>query len=250
MGNPSAEREPSPAGGRRFETTQWTLVLEAGDDDDRQAREALALLCQTYWQPVYAYLRARGFARQEAEDLTQGFFTRLIEKGTIGRARRERGRFRSFLLASLKHYVTNEWHRARAEKRGGGRPVVRLDSDAAERRLPREPAIRETPEDLFLKQWAFTLLDRVMASLDAEMRRTGRGEQFEVLGGFLTGRDDGLRYRDVAARLGATEGAVKVKVHRMRKRFGELLRQEVAAVVSTPGEVEDELAALLEAVAA
>jgi RNA polymerase sigma-70 factor (ECF subfamily) len=252
MDSPSTGREPEPTERRRFETTQWTLVLAAGAAGDSQgtrARQALATLCRSYWQPVYAYLRARGLDRQEAEDRTQGFFTRLIEKSTLEHARRERGRFRSFLLASLKHYLTNEWHRARAEKRGGGRPLLRLDSEEVEPRLSLEAATHETPEDLFERQWAFTLLDRVMAALGAEMRDRSQEEAFEALRGFLTGRDDGLRYREVAARLDLSEGAVKVRVHRMRRRFGELLRAEVAELVSSPREVEDELAAMLEAVA-
>lgn len=249
MGTPDRAREPALAGARRFETTQWTLVLAAGDGDDREAREALASLCQSYWHPVFAYLRAHGLDRQEAEDVTQGFFTRLIEKGVLRHARRERGRFRSFLLASLKHYLSNERQRERAKKRGGDRVLLHLEPEEVERRLASEAGTEATPEDLFLKHWALTVLDRVLASLGAEMRRRGQAEPFDLLQGLLTGQADGLRYKDVAARLGTTESAVKVRVHRLRRRFGELLRAEVAQVVSSPDEVEDELAALLEAVA-
>lgn len=248
MGSSSPHRERAPALGRRFETTRWTLVLAAGEGDDRAAREALEALCQRYWHPVYAYLRARGCDRQQAEDVTQGFFTRLIETGALRHARRERGRFRSFLLASVKHYLANEWHRERAQKRGGGRTVFRLDAEDAERRLPPEPATRTTPEDLFLKQWALTVLDRAMESLGAEMRRRDQEEHFTVLKDLLIGGDPGVRYRDVAERLGTSEGALKVRVHRMRKRFGQLLRREVAELVAAPQEVDDELGALLEAV--
>ncbi len=249
MGISSPGRESAPVRRRRFETTQWTLVLEAGEGDERRAGEALASLCQSYWHPVYAYLRARGLDRQGAEDVTQGFFTRLIETGSVRHARRERGRFRSFLLASLENYLRNERQREKALKRGGDRPMLRLETDVVESRLAAEPATRKTPEDLFVEQWAFALLDRVTGALGAEMRRRGQGEQFEALRGHLTGGGDGERYQDVAARLDMTEGAVKVRVHRMRKRFGELLRDEVAQVVASPGDVDDELTALLEAVA-
>lgn len=249
METSSPGRAPAPARRRRFETTQWTLVVEAGEGDDRLAREALASLCQSYWHPVYAYLRARGLDRQRAEDVTQGFFTRLIETGSVRHARRERGRFRSFLLASLENYLSNERQRERALKRGGGRPMLRLETDLVEDRLAAEPTAGKTPEDLFVEQWAFAVLDRVTGALAAEMRGRGQGEQFEALRGHLTGGGVGERYQDVAARLGMTEGSVKVRVHRMRKRFGELLRDEVAQVVASPGDVDDELAALLGAVA-
>lgn len=249
MGSPSPDREPAPAGRRRFETTRWTVVLAAGEGDETEAREALATLCRSYWHPVYAYLRARGHARQEAEDLTQGFFTRLIEKDALRHARRERGRFRSFLLASLKNYVANEWDRERAQKRGGERGPVRLETDEIERRLFLDAADRTTPEDLFLEHWTLTLLDRVMAALGREMRERGKEDEFDALKDLLTPQTPGLQYKDIAERLDTTEGAVKVRVHRLRKRFGVLLRREVAEVVASPDQVEDELGALLEAVA-
>jgi len=245
MGTP----DHAPAGRRRFETTQWTVVLAAGAGDEPEARQALASLCRSYWHPVHAYLRARGYGLQKAEDLTQGFFTRLIEKDALRHARRERGRFRSFLLASLKNYLANEWHRERAQKRGGERDLLRLETGELESRRPVEPATWTTPEDVFLEQWTLTVLDRTMASLGAEMRDRGQGEEFEMLRDLLTPQGSGMRYQDVAIRLDTTEGAVKVRVHRLRKRFGELLRQEVADVVSSPEEVEDELHSLLEAVA-
>lgn len=249
MGSPSPDGGPATAGRRRFETTHWTVVLAAGAGDDREARDALATLCQSYWHPVYAYLRARGYPRQEAEDLTQGFFTRLIEKDALRHARRERGRFRSFLLASLKNFVANEWHRERARKRGGEAGPVRLETDELERRLFLDPTSRTTPEDLYLEHWALTLLDRTMAALGRDMRERGKEEEFEVLKELLTPQTPGPRYKDVSERLGTTEGAVKVRVHRLRRRFGELLRREVAEVVPSPDQVEDELGALLEAVA-
>lgn len=247
MGPSTSQREPAPAPGRRFETTQWTLVLEAGSGDEQAAREALEALCQSYWRPVYAYLRARGLDRDQAEDVTQGFFTRLIETRAVRHARRERGRFRSFLLASAKHYLANEWHRDRAQKRGGARALLRLDADDAERRLPAEPATRTTPEDLFVKQWALTVLDRAMESLESEMERRGQANDFAVLKGLLTGPEPGMPYREVAARLDTSEGAVKVRIHRTRQRFGQILRREIAELVAAPEAVDDELSALLDA---
>lgn len=232
-----------PEGGvppRRFRTTQWTLVLAAGDTSRRDSREALADLCGRYWYPLYAYVRRRGHGAAEAEDLTQGFFATLIEKNYLGDADRSRGRFRTFLLTSLKHYLANEWHRGRARKRGGGAPVLSLDVDDAEARFRLEPAEATTPEEVYDRRWAHLQLGNAMERLAAEMEETGRSERFTTLRPYLTGQGADVPYRDAARSLGTSEGAVKVAVHRLRKRFGELLREEIAATVAE-AEVDDEL---------
>lgn len=244
---PGTREEPDRPAGHRFHTTQWTLVLAAGDMRDPDCRHALATLCEAYWQPVYAYVRRRGYRRPDAEDLTQGFFTRLVEKKSLRAAAPERGRFRSFLLAAIKNYLANEWDRARAEKRGGGKAPLSLDFDDAESRFKLEAVTWKTPERAFLKQWTRTLLDQVLADLGGEMGRKGQRDRFEVLRGVLTGEDGGIRYQEAATRLEMSEAAVKVAVHRLRKRFGELLRARVADTVASPEEVQDEITFLLEA---
>ncbi len=231
-----------------FQTTQWTQVLAAGETQNPDSRQALAALCQSYWPPVYSYVRWRGYNRPDAEDLTQGFFARLLEKKSLRHARRERGRFRSFLLASIKHYLANEWDRARAQKRGSGEPPLALDFDVAEARYRPGPARSTTPEGAFLKQWALTLLEETLAELGAEMSRQGQEQRFEALAGYLTGDEAGVPYREVAARLDLSEAAVKVQVHRMRKRYGQLLRQKIADTVASPDQIEYEISSLLEVV--
>jgi RNA polymerase sigma-70 factor (ECF subfamily) len=222
-----------------FETTQWTLVVAAGDPQHPESRAALADLCQSYWYPLYVYLRRRGYPQQEAEDLVQGFFAQLLEKNYIKAADRERGRFRSFLLTSLKNYAANEWDRRTALKRGGDATTLSLDFEDAEGRYVIEPADERTPEQEFDRGWAFAQLRQVL-----ERMRTEAGdddERFATLQGFLTGDADDIRYKDVAERLGMSEGAVKVAVHRLRQRFGALLREEVARTLVDPDDVDDEI---------
>lgn len=224
-----------------FVTTRWSLVVAAGDSRHPGSRDALATLCEAYWPPVYSYVRSRGYDAEAARDLTQGFFTRLLEKGYLKEAREERGRFRSFLLTSVKHFLANEWDREQALKRGGGKTPLSLDVDTAEYRYRPQPADGETPEKIFEKRWALTVLDQTLDRLEDEMRRSGNVERFRRLRPFLTSEGGGAHYRQVAQQLEISEAAVKVAIHRLRRRFGELLREEVAQTVSDPDSVDGEL---------
>lgn len=232
-----------------FETTRWSTVLAASSQSTGRAPEALATLCQTYWYPLYTYLRRRGHNTEDAEDLTQGFFTHLFEKGTLRAADPERGRFRSFLLASLQHYVSNERARARTEKRGGSTVFLPLQLDNAEGRYSREPPDERTPETLFDQRWALTVLDRVTATLRDEFRRRGKEAVLDGLKDHLIGDAERLSYREVGARLGLSEVAARVAVCRLRWRFGELLRRQIGETVANPQDIEDEIRYLMRAVA-
>lgn len=244
-----ATNPPRSQAAGAFATTRWSIVLSAGRDGTPSARQSLAELCETYWPPLYTFLRRTGCSPQEAEDTVQGFFARLLEKGDLAAVDPGRGRFRSYLLASLKHFLSNERDRARALKRGGRRVIESLDAEAAESRFVREPVEKHTPEALFEREWALTLLDRVQHRLAAEQVAGGKMERFIVLGQHLAGAA-AQKYAESAARLGMTENAVKVAVHRLRQRFGELLREEIAETVSTPEEVDDEVRTLFEALRA
>lgn len=230
-----------------FSTTQWSVVLAAGDSQHPNAREALAALYKVYWYPVYAQIRFRGQDPEAAKDLTQGFFVQLLEKHTLKVANPDRGRFRSFLKNSVDHYLSHERHRASALKRGGNKPAISLDFDSAEAQYKIEPAQSQAPDKLFEKRWARAALNRVLERLGEEARAAGDGYRFQRLAPFLTGRTPGIGYKDVAAELEMTEGAVKVAVHRMRRRYGKLLRAEVARTVSDPGEVDGEIRYLFSA---
>lgn len=234
----------SPARGA-FPTTRWSLISSVRDDD-LGANDALAELCQAYWQPIYAYARKRGNAADQAEDLTQGFFTKLLEKDYVAQADRRRGRFRTFLLSAFNNYMANEWDRARAKKRGGASTVLSLDFETAEGRLQLETADTTTPEELFVRQWAQTLLDRAFEKL-GQSEKAGDGARFERLKGCLTGSEPSVPYRQLADELGMTEAAVKVAVHRMRKRFAQIVREEVAETVEDADAVTEEIAFLIEA---
>lgn len=223
-----------------FATTQWSLVVAAGDRDRPEAREALATLCAAYWQPIYVFLRRQGTDDERARDLTQGFFTTLLEKNYVGDARRDRGRFRTFLLTSLKHYVANERDRDRAAKRGGGQAPIAIDHLQAEEAYRLEPSHDETPERLFDRRWARTLLDSGLGRLREEMATSAGLRRFERLLPFLIGESE-TGYGEAAAAMGLGESAVKVAVHRMRRRLRALLREEVARTVGDPEQVDDEL---------
>jgi RNA polymerase sigma factor (sigma-70 family) len=218
------------------------MVLAAGANlSSAGAREALATLCETYWYPLYGFLRSRGYSAEDAQDLTQAFFVRVLEKHTIGHADPARGRFRSFLLTALKNFAANEHDKEIAGKRGGGVPIVSLEFEGAEGRFQLEPPSDETPERVFDRRWALTLLDRVMSRLKAEGVRAGKKSQFEGLKTYLTGDQPQLTYAQTATELGISEGAAKVAVHRLRRHFRDLVRDEIAQTVSSPEEIDDEL---------
>jgi RNA polymerase sigma-70 factor (ECF subfamily) len=231
-----------------FATTQWSLVLGAGRGEGSKASESLARLCQTYWMPIYAYVRRRTRDVAEAQDLTQEFFARILEKNLLAAAVPERGKFRSFLLVSLKHFLINEQERAHAQKRGGGKLPLSLDWEAGETRLRLEPIDNRDPEQLFERQWALTVLEQTLARLRAEWRE--KAEQFERLQPFLTGDAAGQTYAELAASLNSTEGALRQTVSRLRKRYRELLREEVGATLENREELDEELQRLFAALGA
>ena len=233
-----------------FATTQWSLVLRAAQPDDSVARAALETLCRRYWFPLYAFARRRVSGIPEAQDLTQDFFLRLLEKNSLAAASPERGRFRSFLLTSLKNFLSNEWDHATAQKRGGGRERLSLDWETGESRLSLEPTHTNTPDREFERQWALTLLDVVVRRLQDEFATADKLRQFELLKETLTGSRAVLDYEVIAAELQMSEEAARQAAHRLRKRYRELLREEVAATVESDGEVEDEIGRLFEALGA
>jgi RNA polymerase sigma factor (sigma-70 family) len=223
-----------------FQTTRWSLVAAAKDPAAPESRQALADLCRVYWYPVYAYVRRRGHDHHAAQDLTQAFFARLLEKNDLAAADRSRGRFRSFLLAACQHFLANRRDYETARKRGGGRAHVPLDFADADGRYSREPAHDDTPERLFDRQWALGLLDRAVAELRAEYEGSGRGKLFDALKECLAGGAE-VPYAELADRLGMTEGAVKVAVHRLRQRYRDRLRAVIADTVAKPEDVDDEI---------
>jgi RNA polymerase sigma factor (sigma-70 family) len=232
------EDRPEPL----FVTTHWSVVLAAGHGDTPRASDALARLCQTYWYPLYAYARRRGCSPHDAQDLTQEFFARLLEGNWVAKADRQRGRFRSFLLSAMKHFMANEWNKALAQKRGGGQSILSLNDDSAEHRYQLEPADKATPESLFERGWAVTLLEGVLARLEEEeFRRTGNQAWMESLRPALTTDREALDYAEMAHKLGMTETAARVTAHRLRRRYRQLIRAEVAGTVSSPEEVEAEM---------
>jgi RNA polymerase sigma-70 factor (ECF subfamily) len=231
-----------------FGTTHWSLVLAAGDDQQSsRAHKALAALCERYWYPIYVQVRRMRHDPDTAQDLTQGFFIHLLETDALKVATPERGRFRAFLKASLRHYLSNERHRRQAQKRGGGTPHVSLDLSDAERRFRREPSHGATPDVLFERAWARTILGRALESLRAEMDTSAEARnRFARLQPFLSGTSSSAQtYRQVATELGMSESAVKVAVHRLRERFGRVLRDEIAGTLADPTEVDEEIRYLL-----
>jgi RNA polymerase sigma-70 factor (ECF subfamily) len=238
------------AASHRFATTRWTLVCAAAAPQrDANSRAALSSLCQTYWYPLYAFIRHRGHDADAAGDLTQGFFATLLEKNYLADADRSRGRFRTFLLASLKHYLANEHDRAARLKRGGGKPVIPLDRDDAESRYRAEPSHDLTPDRLFERRWAITLLDQVLSQLREDYGHEGKQTLFDALKGALTCSDDADSYAQVAREQGMTEGAVRVAVHRLRKRYRQRLREAIADCVESEQDIDDEIRSLFEALA-
>lgn len=235
---------PSPA---RFATTRWSVVIDAGREETADARAALAQLCQTYWFPLYAHVRRRGHNAHDAQDLTQEFFARLLERRTIGRADPTRGRFRSFILAVLDRFLQDEWKKQRARKRGGDRAFVSLDVATAEQHLEFEGAAALAPDRAFDRHWALALLEQVLQQLEEDYRREGKAELFAALRSTLGGDRDSQPYAELAAQLGSSEGAMKVAVHRLRKRYRARLKSAVADTVAATDEVDAELRHLLSA---
>jgi RNA polymerase sigma-70 factor (ECF subfamily) len=234
--------------GARFPTTCWSRVVAAGDPHASMAREALVTLCENYWFPLYAAIRRRGYGPHEAQDLTQELFANLLEKGVFAQADPARGRFRTFLRAVCGHFLANHRDRENAQKRGGGHAAaIPFDLAEGEGRYSREPAHKLTPERVFDRAWALTLLGRTFDRLGDDYRAAGQQLTFEVLAPVLTDGSLAGPYAAVAMRLGTTEGAVRVAVHRMRRRYGDLLREEIAATVDDPSEVDDEIRALFAA---
>jgi RNA polymerase sigma factor (sigma-70 family) len=240
-----AEDKPAPSenGSRAalFNTTHWSVVLQAGENDSPQAAEALAALCRAYWYPLYAYVRRQGHDFADAQDLTQEFFARLLARKDLRLADRKRGRFRTFLLTSLKHFLINEWNKANREKRGGGHPPISLDAEQTETRFRAEPADGRSPDKAFERRWAMVLLDRVLDQLQTEFTAAERGQVFEELKSFLTGEDNESSYAEIGRRVGMTAGSVKVTVHRLRRRYRELLRAEIARTVEDPAAIDEEM---------
>ena len=228
------------AGDGWFKTTQWSVVLQAGSRDSPQANAALARLCQTYWYPVYTFVRRLGHGAEDAKDLTQEFFLRLLEKEYLKSLDREAGKFRSFLLVVLKRFLANEWHRANRQKRGGGRQIISLDEEDTELRYLNEPMDDRSPERIFDLRWALALLAQVVNRLQAEMAEAGKEDLFCVLKDFLGG-DTGASYAEVAGRCQMSEGALRVTVHRLRRRYREILREEIASTVASLEQIEDEI---------
>lgn len=224
-----------------FVTTHWSVVLAAGHGDTTRADDALAHLCQTYWYPLYAYARRRGCSPHDAQDLTQEFFARLLKGNWLADADRQRGRFRSFLLSAMKHFMANEWNKAQTQKRGGGHPLLSLDDDSAEHRYLLEPVERATPESLFERGWALTLLEGVLARLEAEYRQEGKQAWMEAMRPALTTDRGAIDYAQMAHELGVTETAARVAVHRLRRRYRQLIRAEIASTVASPEEIEAEM---------
>lgn len=238
----SHRKSSEPVASARFATTRWSIVNSAGQKSSPEASEALESLCRAYWFPLYAYVRKRVANVEEANDLTQAFFEQLLEKNYVAQANPDRGLFRSFLITAFKHFLSREWEKNRALKRGGGRAVLSLDFQDGDSRITSEPASEQfTPEQIYERQWAMTLLNRVVGRLRTEYDQAGKQEQFGYLKDFIIGQYSEHTYAEVAEILGSTEAAMKMSAHRMRHRYREILREEIADVVANPEDVDDEI---------
>ncbi len=238
-----ATGNPTPRGDY-FVTTRWTLVLSAGHGSSPQADRALGELCQTYWYPLYAYVRRRGHSKEDSEDLVQGFFERFLEKNYLEGLDAGRGRFRAFLLASLKHFLANEWDKVARQKRGGGMQHLSLNWQDADERFHLEPSHHLSPDIAFDREWALTLLERVINRLREECVADGKAPLYEQSKGYLMVGEVAIPYGEAARALGVEEGTVRVAVHRLRKRYRALLRDEIAHTVADPAQVAEELRSL------
>jgi RNA polymerase sigma-70 factor (ECF subfamily) len=249
MPSSASSQSSGPSNAANFAPTRWSVVLTARGSDSTHVRDALEKLCRTYWPPIYAFVRRQGHSPHDAQDLTQEFFARLLEKNYLADVDRAKGKFRSFLLASLKHFLANEWDKAMAQKRGGGKIFVPIDAQSAETKLGIDPADAQSADKIFERRWALTLLEQVLRRLREEYIGDGKEELFEQLKPTLTEASGRISYAAMGARLGMSEGAVKVAVHRLRQRYRELLRAEIAETVASASEVEDELRNLFAALA-
>lgn len=247
MRSSSHESDSLAQGAGQFALTHWSVVLAAGRSESTHAQAALEQLCANYWHPIYFYVRRQGHSPADSQDLTQEFFARLLARNDLASVDRSKGRFRSFLLASLKHFLANEWDKAKAQKRGGGQVPLSIDASAAESSYGFEPVENITPDKLYDRRWALALLQQVMSQLKTEYAREEKAEVFDALKGTLTGEGRTAGYAQIAERLGTSAGAIKVAVHRLRKRYRELLRAEIAHTVSGPEEIEEEIRALFAA---
>jgi RNA polymerase sigma factor (sigma-70 family) len=226
--------------GQVFDTTQWSMVRRAANDSTN-GRVALEKLCSTYWPPIYAYLRRRGYSREDADDLTQAFFARVLASRFVANANSRRGRFRSYLLTAVNHFLADEWDHVKAQKRGGGKSTVALDVDSAEAGLQIGPADNLTPEKIYDRHWAQALLLKVFDELRQEYQRNGKAALFGDLQGCLSNTRGEVPYSDLAARTNMSEGALRIAVHRMRQRYRDLLRAEIGQTVADPRDIDDEL---------
>jgi RNA polymerase sigma factor (sigma-70 family) len=240
---------PNPMGQRKdwFSTTHWSVVRSAGHSSSPAYREALATLCQAYWFPLYNYLRCKGHDSHDAEDYTQAFFARMLEKHDFRMADPSRGKFRTFMLTALKNFVANEHRRERAQKRGGEDDILSLDFVLAEEQYSRELTDGITPEQLFERSWSLAVIHRAMSTIEKSITDAGEERQFFLLRTFLVSDNDSISYKDAAATLGMAEGAVKVAVHRLRKRFQKALRDEIAQTVTSESEIDEEIKQLIAA---
>ena len=227
-----------------FNTTRWTMVLAASQRRTPESDAALESLCAAYWYPLYAYVRRRGHTREDAEDLTQSFFAAFLERNDLDGLNAERGKFRAFLLASLKHFLVNEWDKAQRLKRGGALTHLPLDWQTADEKYQSSVASEASPDIAYDREWALALLNKVIARLQDEQRTTGSITQFETLKIFLTAGKGAMPYADAAQKLGMDERAVRVAVHRLRKRYRLLLRDEIAQTLDDPAQVDEEMRAL------
>ncbi len=237
----------SPSGDSQFHTTRWSLVAAAAAENPSAVEPALEELCRAYWYPIYAFIRRRGHSAEDAADLTQSFFATLLEKEYLADADQQRGRFRAFLLTAVSRFLSKQHDRAAAQKRGGGQRILAIDVVDGEARYQHEPSHDLTPQRIFERRWALTLLDRTLAGLRHEHEAAGKLALFDALKVFLTGETGTPPLRQVAAELQLTEGAVKVAVHRLRQKYRDALRSEIAQTVAGQGDVDDELGVLLAA---
>jgi len=244
MSRSRLDRYPLPTNAHWFATTHWSVVVAASDQDSPQKVDALEKLCRAYWYPLYAFIRREGYHPQDAQDLTQGFFTRLLEKNYLAQTDRQKGRFRSFLLAALKHFLSDEQDKARAQKRGGGQALISLDEQTAEGRYCLEPADVMSAEKLFERRWALTLLEQARTRLREEYVAGGKAEFYDQLR-IMEAEEKKGTYAESAARLGTTESAIKSAVPRLRRRYAELVREEIAHTVNSPGEIDEEIRYLI-----